>query len=215
MNSSLFYLFLGMISALFVSYAAKLNSSWNFISESSSERQLTATNAPVNHASLPERSEPISPVSSASESSTLPMLVVVSISPTGSTEPNVQTNPNYPVQVNPSRLTPQGSQYVGTPVNQLTYFNDADHEAMTCNDLPNSAYLRTNPGTNPATILGVVRPGEWVQLTGHAASSEGKLWYEIVSPQLARSVYPGAINRLEPGQQGWIDSCSLFTGQYR
>lgn len=217
MNSSLFYLFLGMTSALFVSYAVKLDSPRSVTSEPFPEGGPTLTNVESNRAPSPESSEETtSLINSTSENSGTPStIVVISILPTDSAGSSAHASPSDALQTSHSRSVSQADPRTSNLPNQSTYAGGGGYATAACNSTPNHVYLRTQPGAYPGTILGVMQPEQWVQFTGHVEFSEGKAWYQVISPQLTPSVYPGAINRLESGQVGWIDSCSLFTQRYR
>jgi hypothetical protein len=64
----------------------------------------------------------------------------------------------------------------------------------TCNGTPASAYFRSSPSLERSAIIGSVRRGSTVYLTGMTQPGDGLRWYEV---------------RLESGQSGWIASCFI------
>jgi hypothetical protein len=57
-------------------------------------------------------------------------------------------------------------------------------------------------------ILGVVRVGESVWMTGQSVSSDGVIWYEVINPQpLAPAARSLSQQELEAAQVGWIAAC--------
>lgn len=79
---------------------------------------------------------------------------------------------------------------------------------MTCEKSGESnANFRQFPSLDPASVLGVVAYSESVSLTGRTIQGDGVTWYEAIAPALYPSPDPGAQNRLESNQVGWIASC--------
>jgi hypothetical protein len=110
--------------------------------------------------------------------------------------------PPVPQPASPTPSSP--AQFSPSPAPLPTYYSQ---QIRTCAGNESNANFRAFPSLDPRSVLGVVAYGESVQLTGKVIQGDGVLWYEAISPVLSPSPDPGAQNRLEPNQVGWIASC--------
>lgn len=67
--------------------------------------------------------------------------------------------------------------------------------------------FRQFPSRVSSTILGAVNPGQMLRLAGRTAFADGVEWHQAISPALVPATTPGAQNRLDPNQVGWIAAC--------
>jgi len=105
-----------------------------------------------------------------------------------------------PVAVSPEQqLNPSP-----TPVASPSYYS---RRISTCAGAGRNANFRAYPSLDPRSVLGVIRYGESVQLTGKVIQGDGVTWYEAIAPALYPSPDSKAQNRLSAGQSGWIASC--------
>ena len=83
------------------------------------------------------------------------------------------------------------------------------HRLTGCTSTPaGGANFRRYPSMDARTILGVVRVGESVWMTGQSVSSDGVIWYEVINPQpLAPAERSLSQQGLEAAQIGWIAAC--------
>lgn len=100
-------------------------------------------------------------------------------SPVPANPTSVPAQGGTPLQASPVPLVAQNLAPIGTPL-----------VINTCNGVEGNANLRVSP---TGGVLGVVRWGETVQLTGHTAEWNG-LWYEAIVPSLGNQI-------------GWISAC--------
>jgi hypothetical protein len=101
-------------------------------------------------------------------------------------------------QISPSPVPPPAA----TPTPH--YYS---RQITTCAGADSNANFRAYPSLDSRSVLGVVAYGQIVSLTGRTIQGDGVLWYEAIAPALSPSPDPGAQNRLEPNQVGWIASC--------
>jgi len=80
-------------------------------------------------------------------------------------------------------------------------------QISTCGGRKSNANFRAYPSLSPSAILGGVESGQIVYLTGRSTYGDGVYWYEAIAPSLFPVSEPGAQNRTEPNQVGWIASC--------
>lgn len=118
----------------------------------------------------------------------------------------VQSNSmlSLPSPVAPPPVQPPAPSPPAPAVPSPTYYSQ---QIRTCAGNESNANFRAFPSLDPRSVLGVVAYGESVQLTGKVIQGDGVTWYEAISPALSPSPDPGAQNRLEPNQVGWIASC--------
>lgn len=81
------------------------------------------------------------------------------------------------------------------------------HRITTCSGQESNANFRQFPSLSSSAILGAVRHGDLVYLTGRTTSQNGVAWYEAIAPSLFPVPDPGAVNNPQPNQLGWIASC--------
>lgn len=108
-----------------------------------------------------------------------------------------------PVAASPSAASTPAS--VQSPI--PTYNGYQAHQISTCAGQPSNANFRQFPSLATSAILGGVKRGDIVYLTGRTAYSSGVTWYEAIAPSLFPVPDPGAINSTQPNQAGWIASC--------
>ncbi|HIK15214.1 MAG TPA: hypothetical protein IGS53_08015 [Leptolyngbyaceae cyanobacterium M33_DOE_097] len=107
-----------------------------------------------------------------------------------------------PIAVSPGQQLNPSS----TPAPSPSYYS---RRISTCAGAGRNANFRAHPSLDPRSILGVIRYGESVQLTGKVIQGDGVTWYEAIAPALYSSLDAGAQNRLESNQIGWIASCFI------
>lgn len=78
-----------------------------------------------------------------------------------------------------------------------------------CGTKPGDANFRRHPTFSPAAILGVIKAGSTIHLTGEKKIAEGEVWYMAIAPELHPSNAVSAQNQLQPNQTGWISSCFI------
>ena len=113
-----------------------------------------------------------------------------------------------PSPVAPSPVQPPAPSPPDPVLLSPTYYSQ---QIRTCAGNESNANFRAFPSLDPHSVLGVVAYGKSVQLTGKVIQGDGVTWYEAIAPTLFPSPDPGAQNRLEPSQVGWIASC--FVGE--
>ncbi|MDX2211855.1 MAG: hypothetical protein SFY66_01075 [Oculatellaceae cyanobacterium bins.114] len=103
----------------------------------------------------------------------------------------------------PTSVPPEELPFPATP-DQKLQIND-------CNGVYYAgANFRVEPALTPLVIRGVVPEGEWVTLTGKTDSADGIIWYQATNDsELEFSIEPGAQNRTQANQTGWIAACFL------
>lgn len=121
--------------------------------------------------------------------------------------------PSPAVQVSPSPITsnhlieafPEPSLSASPTNEQTSLAIDPSYQAhriTTCNGMPASANFRGVPSFASSALIGAVRHGEIVYLTGKIALGDGVKWYEVVATTLSPMQ-----DQVAPNQIGWIASC--------
>ncbi len=72
------------------------------------------------------------------------------------------------------------------------------HKITTCGNQPSNANFRQFPSLATPAILGGVKYGDIVYLTGRTAYSDGVNWYEAIAPSLFSVPNAEAINNTQP-----------------
>ncbi|WP_088889816.1 hypothetical protein [Leptolyngbya ohadii] len=116
--------------------------------------------------------------------------------PTPAPSPAPQPEPPY------FKPSPSPSPTPGHPSSVITI--------RSCNGQSGNANLRSEPRLAHEAILGVVRQGQAVRLTGRAAINEGEFWYEAIAiaPLAASSnTLAGNAGVGQRNKAGWIFGC--------
>lgn len=83
------------------------------------------------------------------------------------------------------------------------------HRISTCEGQPSNANFRAYPSLNASAILGVVKHGQMIYLTGRITYSDGVNWHEAITPSLFSVLDSRAQNYTEPDQVGWVAGCFI------
>lgn len=81
------------------------------------------------------------------------------------------------------------------------------HTIQYCNGVFGNAHFREKPTFASKAILGAIKAGDGVQLTGKQVYADGGSWHEAIAPMLYPTTNQEAQNILDPNQTGWIASC--------
>lgn len=118
-------------------------------------------------------------------------------------------HPTPSPSVSPQVATSPAASPIPAPVQPAApnYSSYQAHRITTCAGQESNANFREFPSLSSTAILGAVRHGDLVYLTGRTVSQNGVIWYEAISPSLFPVPDVGAINNTQPNQVGWIASC--------
>lgn len=108
-----------------------------------------------------------------------------------------------PTQEKPFADSPVSSKPIGEPSSQFLGMQVINH----CNGKHGNAHFRKQPTFASNAILGAVKAGDTVQLTGNQVFVDGIWWHEAIASTLHAASTDQAQNNLEPNQTGWIASC--------
>ena len=125
--------------------------------------------------------------------------------------PSAQAEPS-PVSLPLTNASSASSAAIGSnDFHRKTEENGLGHlptqEILYCNGEANNAHFRESPTLVATSILGAIKRGDWVYLTGKQMQADGVRWHEAIAPTLYPTVNKGAQNHLAPNQTGWIASC--------
>ena len=114
-----------------------------------------------------------------------------------------------PIPQTPAAVAPSPVPTSATPVQPVAsdYSSYQAHRITSCGGQEANANFRAYPSLNASVVLGAVRHGDLIYLTGRITSGDGVDWFEAIAPALFPVPDPGAQNRTEPNQTGWIASC--------
>ena len=68
----------------------------------------------------------------------------------------------------------------------------------TCNGESGDANFRATPSMAKSAIVGVIKSGQQVYLTGRTMQADGEIWHEAIAPQF------------QSNQTGWIAGCFVI-----
>lgn len=158
---------------------------------------------------LPVQSGALVPLPLLTESQASPSPAAQPIAPAVQASPLPSSAPIAPTRLPELTDSPSSPQPTVTQGSVAIDPNYQAHRITTCSGNPASANFREVPSLAPAAVLGAVKQGEIVYLTGRRIQSEGVIWYEAIAPSLFPVPEPSAQNHSEPNQAGWIASCFM------